>query len=424
MLNRGALRGHVLGVPVEGKASSFMSEEKTRMRVLFVDDEALILTGIRRMLHSMRQEWEMVFLQGGAEALKIMATEPCQVVVSDIRMPGMNGVELLARLQKDYPQTVRLILSGHADRDLIMQCVGTAHQFLAKPCDRETLCAAIKRACAFNASVKSERIKAIIAQMECLPSIPALLHEIIQHLQKDDCSLDEVGMVIAKDIAITAKLLKLVNSAFFGLGRPIVDPVDAVSYLGLETVKALVLTVSAFATYEAQNTGPLSFESLWNHSLRVAASARKIANAAGASKQVAEESFIAGMLHDIGKLALAANLPEPYEKVFQAAEELGLSLHAAEEAAFGAHHGDVGGYLLSLWGLPPGVVDAITLHHEPQRADSREFTPVAAVHIANGLSHESDCPNGEAEYLNIRFLDELGVSEYVSNWRSLAKNAD
>ena len=256
--------------------------------------------------------------------------------------------------------------------------------------------------------------------MDCLPSIPALLHEIMRQLEKDDCSLGEVGMVIAKDIAITAKLLKLVNSAFFGLSRPILDPVEAVCYLGLETVKTLVLTVSAFATFEKRNTDPISLESIWTHSLQVAASARNIANAAGASKHVAEESFIAGMLHDIGKLALAANLRGQYGKVFAAAEELGLSLHAAEEAAFGAHHGDVGGYLLSLWGLPPRVVDAITLHHEPQREPCRDFTPVAAVHIANGLCHEAaDRCAGDQQFLNERFLEELGVTDHITAWREL-----
>jgi putative nucleotidyltransferase with HDIG domain len=199
---------------------------------------------------------------------------------------------------------------------------------------------------------------------------------------------------------------------------------EAVSYLGLETVKALVITVNAFATYEVRNIGPVSFEGLWEHSLKVAAAAKKLANAAGATKEIAEESFIAGMLHDIGKLALAANLPEPYAQVYSASNELGLSLHAAEEAAFGVHHGDVGGYLLSLWGLPPRVVNAIILHHEPQRDASREFTPVAAVHIANGFCNERK--NGiEADQglLNVAFLEEIGVAEYISDWRELTQGA-
>lgn len=399
-----------------------MSENSEKARVLFVDDEERILNGLQRMLHPMRDEWDMVFVESGEKALETMATHPCQIIVSDIRMPGMNGVELLSRIHETYPQTVRLILSGHADRNLIMQCVGTAHQFLAKPCDRESLTVAIRRACEFNSSVKSDRIKALIAQMDCLPSVPSLLHEIIQHLEKDDCALDEVGIVIAKDIAITAKLLKLVNSSFFGLSRSIVDPVEAVSFLGLETVKALVITVNAFATYEVRNIGPVSFESLWGHSLKVAAASKKIANAAGAPKEISEESFIAGMLHDIGKLALAANLPEPYAQVYSASNELGLSLHAAEEAAFGVHHGDVGGYLLSLWGLPPRVVNAITLHHEPQRDASREFTPVAAVHIANGFCNESTAGMGEDQgMLNAAFLEEIGVTEFIPDWRKLTQ---
>lgn len=399
-----------------------MTEISAKTRVLFVDDEPHILQGLERVLHPMRDEWEMLFADSGETALQTMEAGPCHVVVSDLRMPGMNGAELLLALKERYPHTVRLILSAHADRELILQCVGTAHQFLSKPCEPEALCAAVKRACAFNASVKSERIKEIIAQMDCLPSIPSLLNEIIQHLQNEDPSLEEIGAIISKDIAMTAKLLKLVNSAFFGLRRQVSNPVEAVAYLGLETIKTLVLTISAFSTFEKQNSGPITLEKVWTHSLAVAGSARKIADAAGANKEVVEESFLAGMLHDIGKLALAANLPEAYEKVFVAAEELGLSLHAAEEAAFGAHHGDIGAYLLSLWGLPQGVVDAIALHHEPQRESTDRFSPVAAVHIANGFRHETTEPEGDHNaFLNMRFIEDLGVAEYLDDWRELAK---
>ena len=111
-----------------------MTDTPAKTRILFVDDEPLVLQGLQRMLRPMRNEWEMAFVESGRRALEEMATLPFQVVVSDMRMPGMNGAQFLSHVQELYPRTVRLILSGHADKDLIMKCVGTAHQFLAKPC--------------------------------------------------------------------------------------------------------------------------------------------------------------------------------------------------------------------------------------------------------------------------------------------------
>jgi HD-like signal output (HDOD) protein len=390
-----------------------MNEQKTR--VMFVDDDPNILQSLKRFLHPQRDRWEMSFVSSGEAALSQMEKSPAQVIVADMRMPGMNGAELLAHLKDKYPTTVRLILSGHADRNLILQCVGTAHQFLCKPCNPADLCCAIDRARSFNASVKSQRIRELIAKMEYLPSIPSLFQDMTEELQEDEPNLEAVGAIIAKDIALTAKLLKLVNSAFFGLSRQVSSPTEAVSFLGFQTIKDLVLTVKAFASFEGHQAGPISFPGLWNHSLQVAAAAREIAAAQCGGRRLMEESFTAGMLHDIGKLALAANLPEQYATVFEAAKKLGLSLHATEEAAFGAHHADIGGYLLSLWGLPAQVVSAISLHHEPCCQSSNEFTPLAAVHIGDALVHECEAPT--TQFLNWTFIEELGLVDHIPLWR-------
>ena len=386
-----------------------------KTRVLFVDDEASSLQSLRRALNPLNDCWDMAFVESGERALEMMEQAPWQVVVSDMRMPRMNGAELLTRLKERYPQTVRVIISDSMDRTSVMGCVGTAHQFLAKPCRPDELRTAIDRACVFNTSHKSERIKEIIGELESLPAMPTRLNEVMQLLRQDDADIDKIGELIAQDIGMTAKLLRLVNSGFFGLHNEVNSPTEAVAFLGLETIKGLMISTQAFASYDEKDTGPITLEALWRHSLEVADLARKIAEDLGVERDVVEESFIAGMLHDIGKLALAVNLPAQYSSVFSAAEKLGLSLHAAEEAAFGAHHGDIGGYLLSLWGLPPRVVNAITLHHEPELERADEFTPTAAVHIANALVHEAAHP--EMDFLNAQFVADLGLTEAVKHWR-------
>jgi HD-like signal output (HDOD) protein/CheY-like chemotaxis protein len=333
--------------------------------VLFVDDEPMVLRGLQRMLRPLANEWEMAFVESGPKALELMTKTAYSVVVTDMRMPGMNGAELLGEISQKYPTSVRIILSGHADKNLIVQCVGTAHQFLAKPCEPDSLKAAVQRASQFERSVKSDILKELIAKMETLPSMPELFHRITQKLRDEKCSLDDVGELIATDIGMTAKLLKLVNSAFFGLRRQISNPQEAVTFLGLETIKALTLAVNAFDAFEGKEPGPLSMDQLWQHSMEIGNWCKNIARFEEYSAAEVDDCFISGMLHDVGKLALSSNLPKEYRECLRIAEAEKISLHAAEEKKFGANHADVGGYLLSLWGLPARVVDAIAFHHHP-----------------------------------------------------------
>ena len=386
-----------------------------KTRVLFVDDEPLVLQGLQRMLRPMRDRWEMVFVESGAKAMDAMDQDPFHVVVSDMRMPGMNGAQLLAELSRRHPKTVRMILSGHADKNLIIQCVGTAHQFLAKPCEPEALKAAVARACGFEQSLKCERLKELITKMETLPSMPSLFHEIVAKLRDDNCSLDDVAALLASDLGITAKLLKLVNSAFFGLCRPVSNPMEAVSYLGFDTIKALVLAVNAFSCFEEAPRGPLNLDSLWKHSMQVGNWARAIARAENLPPAEVDECFISGMLHDVGKLALSVNLPGLYHEAVALASAERIPAHAAEDKIFGANHADAGGFILSLWGLPGRVVDAIAYHHHPSSSVLKSMGPLAAVHAANVFSGSD--PFAE---LDQSFIAELGLQPNLEAWKSLS----
>ena len=391
----------------------------SRLNVLFVDDDPLILQGLQRMLRPMRNDWAMSFVESGPKALESMAELPCDVVVSDMRMPVMNGAQLLGEVKERYPRTVRLILSGHADKELILQCVGTAHQFLLKPSDPETIRSAIARASAFNASVKSEQIRKLIVGMDTIPSIPAVYAEVVELLKKEDVGIDEVGEVISKDLAITAKLLKLVNSAFFGLCRQVSSPSEAAVYLGIDTLKSLVLGVNAFARFDGLKTPGVSIEKIWTHSLEVGAVARKIIEAEDGPRGFAEESFVAGLLHDIGKVVLATNLPE-YQKVLAHAAHDKIPLFQAEEQAFGANHADVAGYVLSLWGLPTRVVDAISHHHMPEPTAATGLNPMIAVHVADAAVHKKMGLVDPEAMLRTEFLERIGATENVKRWMNLA----
>ena len=394
-----------------------------KKRILFVDDEVMILKGLQLMLRSMRGEWEMEFVESAEAALRVLSQRTFDVIVSDMRMPGMNGAELLAEVMKRFPATVRLILSGYADKQLILKCVGSTHQFLAKPCDAIALKATIARASNLEDSLHNGRLKSLVCKMDHLPSMPSLYLRLVEKTSKPDTSLEEIAGIVNKDIAMTAQILKLSNSSFFGLGRPLANAEEAVAYLGLDTLKSLVLSVHAFSQFEKIETGALKIEHLWNHSLQVAGLAKRISKLEGQEPKAAEEAFTAGMLHDLGKLVLAVNMPKEYTEATRMANS-GLELPLAELQLFGANHADVGGYLIGLWGLPVPVVEAVALHHSPSRATQQTFSPLASLHAANALESER-CYSGTgapAAELDAKYLEHIGVSSHLAGWREMVEN--
>lgn len=386
-----------------------------KSQVLFVDDEPLVLQGLQRSMRVMRKEWDMTFLDSAPAALVFMETHPVDVIVSDMRMPIMNGAQLLGEVMKRSPRTVRLILSGHADQDLILQCVGSTHQFLSKPCDPEQLRATVTRAMELEASLKNEHLQQLVARMEHLPSVPSLYREIVDKMHDSEAALGDIGSIIAKDIGMTAKILKLVNSAFFGLKRQVSSPAEAVTYLGLDTIKSLVLSMHAFSQFEPDRTSGFSMARLWEHSLQTAAIAKQITQLEVNDRKMMDEAFVSGLLHDAGKAALAFNFPQQYGQVLQQITHSDASLLALEKETFGANHADVGGYLLGLWGLPTPVVEAIALHHQPYRSAGLSFSPLTAVHVANVFVHT---PEAQASLLDEVYLTRLQLFGRLPGWRN------
>jgi HD-like signal output (HDOD) protein/CheY-like chemotaxis protein len=383
-------------------------------QIVFVDDEPLVLQGLQRSMRSMRNEWDMAFLDNAAAALAFMAEAPVSVIVSDMRMPVMNGAQLLGEVMKRHPKTVRLILSGHADQELILQCVGSTHQFLSKPCDPEQLRATVRRAMDLEANLKNEGLQQLVGRMEHLPSVPSLYSEIVDKMHDPEVVLEDVGAIIAKDAGMTAKVLKLVNSAFFGLRREVSSPAEAVSYLGLDTIKSLVLSMHAFSQFETASAAGFSLAAVWNHSMATAAAAKQITQIEANDRKMMDEAFVAGLLHDAGKIALAFNFPDEYTKVMAQTQTNSGDLIRAEQEILGANHADVAGYLLGLWGLPTPVVEAIALHHHPNITRNDNFSPLTAVHIANALLNTGP---DQAPALDLKYLDRLHLAGDPTIWR-------
>ena len=394
-----------------------------KRKILFVDDEPRILDGLRRMLRSMRQEWEMSFAQSGQEALDILDREPFGVIVADIRMPGMTGAQLLMKVAERYPKMVRIVLSGQADEETVLEAVKQVHQYLSKPCDAETLKSKIARACALSDVLENDALKGVISQIGTLPSLPSLYQKIEQELQSPDASAKNAGDIVAQDIAMSAKMLQLVNSAFFGIRQHVSSPLQAVILLGLETVKNLVLSVQVFAQFDQPALKSLSLQELWSHSMTVGAYAKRLATNEDAGRQAIDYAFIGGLLHDVGKLVLAASLPEEYTSAHTLADTENIALHEAERSTFGTTHAEVGCYLMGLWGLPNPIVEALAFHHRPGTYMANGFDTLTAVHIANALLHERHHTKTlkAVSEIDRTYLAGLGLAEQLPIWRDICQ---
>jgi HD-like signal output (HDOD) protein len=387
--------------------------------LIFVDDEPRVLQGLQRQLHAMRNEWEMSFVESGAQALEFMATTPVDVIVSDMMMPSMDGAELLTAVMKRHPNTVRIVLSGHADRESVLRLVGPAHQYLSKPCNAEELRNAITRSFALRDLLTSEQLKQLATRIRTLPTLPSLHAQLTEELRAEEPSMERISEIISKDIGMTSKILQLVNSAFFGLPQPIANVQEAVIYLGLATVRALVLSLQVFSQFEQKTIKGFSIETLAQHSWRVGVFARRIAEAERCDPKVDDQCFLAGLLHDLGQLILASGLPDDYARVIETARSRHQTIWEAEKIEFGATHAEVGAYLLGLWGLPNPVIEAVALHHRPGDASASAFSPVVAVHVANAFEHDQTGthPQWPGNEINIAHLAALGLDGRVDSWR-------
>ena len=392
-------------------------------RILFVDDEEKILQGLKRLLYGMRDQWEMLFTTSAEEALEMLSREPADVVVSDCRMPGMDGRDFLSEVKRRFSDTVRIVLSGQSEKEAFFKASDVAHQYLVKPCDPEKLKAVVVRACTLRDGLKDPRIKQAISRIGSLPSLPSLYADLMAELKKEDPSIEKLGNIISSDIAMSTKVLQLINSPFFGLFRKIANPRDAVVYLGIASVKALALGHGVFSQFDKTKLKRCRLDGLWSHSLAVASVARRIASYEKQSKEVVDDSFMAGLLHDLGKLILAEVFTQDYEGLLAKGPGQEKRSWEMEAEAFGADHAQIGGYVMGLWGMPDNVVEAIFFSHSPGAKPTIGFSPLTAVHAANAIVEElSNSGIGTGgTVLDEDYIATCGLAGRYGKWREAAE---
>lgn len=388
------------------------------LSVLFVDDEPAVLEGLRLRLRRERLRWNMVFVSNGEAALTELRRGPVDVLISDMRMPGMDGATLLTRAQKESPSTVRIILSGYAEQSAIMRALPAAQQFLSKPCDAELICSVISRAGDMKRLLNDSRLQSLIGTLETLPAAPTIYHRLTETLAADLSSMDTVAKIIERDPALAAKVLQVVNSSYFGPAQNCASVAHAVKLLGGQTLQALALMNGVFSSCRLPNVEGLSVDHLQKNALLTARLAKAICR-----NDQGETAFIAALLHDVGHLILAMRLPTDILTSLWAGRTTGEPTWQAEMAEIGTSHAAVGAYLLGLWGLPLAVVEAVALHHTPHQIKHSEVDVLLALHVADVLTHSRVGGPSQAGYeLDMDFARQAGAVEQLGVWEQMGLN--
>lgn len=379
--------------------------------ILFVDDEPRILDGLRQSLHGKRKVWNMVFAESGGVALEHLKQASFDIIVSDMRMPVMDGAEFLSRATLLQPQAARIVLSGQMDEASTTRAATVAHRFLAKPCDHEVLEATIISTLRLESLLNSAHIRGCVSGMASLPSLPKACVALNQTLKNDRSPVEAVVRIVESDMGMASKVLQLVNSSFFGLNRTIASITQAVSYLGLNTLRHLVFAESMFQ--EFRGTDLPSFEREQSRLLLCARIARELL----ADKAMAETAATVALLHDVGSLILADRLTNEHREIRVLATDRGIPVYQAESEVLGTTHAEIGAYLLGLWGLPHDVIEPVACHHAPWNTlESLDVS--ASVRIADTLATSLLCGKQEASLHFAppppKLLDRLGVTELLA----------
>lgn len=374
-------------------------------RILFVDDESNILEGLRRMLYAERAHWDVHFALGGEAALRACEAGSFDVVVSDMRMPGMDGAALLSQVLDRFPNTARITLSGYSEAGLAARAISLAHRFLVKPCSASELFTTIKQVCSLQDALSAPAIRKVVGAIGELPSLSSTYSCLIQALTNPDASVSLLAEIIERDVAMSAKILQLANSAFFGLAKEVTDVRSAATYLGTATIKNLALVSEAFRVFVPDSCIPQSvFESMQRHARHTAS----IASMLPIDRGIRDVTTVAALLHDIGSLILASKLPDIFCSARLIASKRGCRIFEAEEELLGTSHAEIGAYLLGLWGIPSLSVEAIAHHHRPMRVPHVGLDCALAVYAADLLAHELD------EHPNDVHGDELSKCDRAS----------
>jgi len=381
--------------------------------ILFVDDEPAMLNSLKRTCRSMRKTWNCDFAEGPEIALEKFSAKNFDLIISDMRMPGMHGAALLQKVKEISPQTIRFILSGQSEGSALLRSLDATHQFLSKPCDFEQLKAKIESSFEFQPDLNDSKLKTLLTQIKSLPSLSSFHEDLNEKLKTGNDNLDEITKIISTDIGMSSKILQIANSSFFGVSQNITSPEKAVKNFGLDLIRKLVLDCQIFNEIK-DNTHENLLNKIWKHSLDTANLSYQLAKECKTNQDTQVTSRSGGLLHEIGNIIIAIYFPEKYQQNHFLETKSNLSMW---------DYSIIGSYLAGIWGFPSSIIEIIAFHNTPSKIYTGKVTPLAFVHIANAVLREKKLPlkDNSMRLLDLGYLEQIFDSNQIKRLISFSE---
>jgi len=390
-------------------------------KVLFLEDDHHLVDELIRYTADGRHDWELVHAADTASAWQHFLKGPVDVLIARTAAADENGAGFWRRLIEHSPQTVRLaIASSRLEPGRAAESLQFTHQCLAEYIRADLLTSIIDSIVDLQNHLANLRLEAEIGGLLSLQALPDNYIGIIKELQSPEPSVKRISGLIQLDMAMTARVLQLVNSAFFSLPNRVAKVEQAVSLLGISTVRSMLVSMQLFSVFEGGPVPKRHVEQVWEHSVKVAGLAREIAAREGASDLDQENTLLAGMLHDLGKLILF-KLPE-YREALTVQRRAGIDdEYRLEKELYGCTHAEAGGYLIGIWGINSAVSEIVTHHHHPGNSRAPGvFSPLTAVHAADFIIHSRNRSSQAIKPdLDLSYMEKIGYADKVEEWAQI-----
>ncbi len=347
--------------------------------ILIVDAEEQILKALKRVF--LQTDYNVYQAASGTIALDILDKERIDLIITDIRMPELDGYQLLTKVKAMYPEVIRLVLSGYADEKAIFKLLNAnlAKMCIYKPWDNQEMLNIIKHVFELNRILSENSILQIINKIDNLPFVSFIYNDLCV-LIENDASIVEIEKLLMKDQALSAAILRIVNSAFYNVKTGSLK--KAITYIGLTHIKSIAFTAGISYNKALDINLAKSYQLFSKHSLLT----NKICNQVYPklfSKEMPSDSTCVGLLLEIGRVVLMSNFPKQYKKIISLEGIDKRPLYQLEKEILGIAYHEMSSYLLNWWGLPYCLIEATLYHHSPLEDNviNKELTSV--LHLAN-----------------------------------------
>jgi HD-like signal output (HDOD) protein len=384
----------------------------------------MLLEALVQMLRNMCGDWDVTgFVDPKAALEAVRAREP-DAVLSDQVMPGMRGSQLLEQVRVISPTTIRLIMSGCVTAKQL-NLITSAHQYIAKPFDPGKLRDLIQRTFAAQERMINQGLQVVVTSIRSISSLPQAHHSLLAELEDNQGAGATIARLIGEDPGLSVKVLQLANSALFGPGYLVTNPIDAVNCLGTDMIIAVVLSQSVFRLFEPLRHREIDLPRVWSHCWETACIAQRLCREKKLPREIGEAAFLAGLLHEVGRFVLIDNFPDQFQVACDAARKSNIPLAVCLRESVQATPTQMSAYVLELWGLPGAVINSISMMENPEKKAAAGFSISSALYIADHLaSAKFPADSFPLEDWKADYLKSIGCADDIAVWEKFSKTSE